>query len=329
MERGRRIVLRRIYHEAPDDIMELIVKLFSDLNSRGRVKGGMNVLRLVSKRLVRMVESCATRLVNTSEGDGPESFPLAFKRCKRIEHIRCDSRNLKSLEGCPDGLKSLYIGHGSQFRSLEQLRGCTQLERLTIMYADQVSDVIPLNACAKLKKLILPYSQVTDILAFASMPLLEEMVLLKSDNQPSIKDLSPLVQCKRLKKLEIRDNRDIEDISPLAQCTQLEDLDMSGLTKINDLKHLSSLTKLKDLDICIVPVEDLTPLSALQALEELHCRGIPLTTSLLPLARCSKLKLVDCGNNAKDHNLLKKRRPDIFVSQLAVRISSFYDLDPS
>ena len=31
VEQERRIVLRRIYHEAPDDIMELIVKFFSDM----------------------------------------------------------------------------------------------------------------------------------------------------------------------------------------------------------------------------------------------------------------------------------------------------------
>ena len=75
VEQERRIVLRRIYHEAPDDIMELVVKLFSDVDEDGRGKGGMNTSRLVSKRLMRMVESCATRLTQLDD-EGPESFPL-------------------------------------------------------------------------------------------------------------------------------------------------------------------------------------------------------------------------------------------------------------
>ena len=292
--------------------MELIVKLFSDVDEDGRGKGGMNVLRLVSKRLMRMVESCATRLVNT-KGDGPESFPLALRRCRRIGHIRCNSYDLKSLEGCPDGIKSLYIGDGESLHSLEPLRGCNQLESLEIWQSCQISDLSPLNACTRLKKLTLPYSQVTDISALASMSLLEEIELHKFEVQSSIKDLSPLSQCKRLKTLNIGGNREIEDISPLAQCSQLEKFLMWGLTKITDLKPLSSWTKLKELTIRSVPVQDLTPLSVLQNIEWLDCRFIPLTTSLLPLARCIKLKriMIYCDRDAKYLDLLKERRPDI------------------
>ena len=316
VEQERRIVLRRIYHEAPNDIMELIVKLFSDVNEYGWGRGGMNVLRLVSKRLMRVVESCATRLTQLDQY-GPESFPLALRRCKRIEHIRCNSRKLRSLDGCPDGLKSLHIGQVDSLHSLDPLRGCTELEIFDIEVAHQISDLNPLNACTRLKTLILPYSQVTDISVLSSMPLLEEISLQKTGDpslkEPSIKDLSPLAQCKRLKKLNIAGNQDIKDISSLSHCTQLEKLQMWGLTKISDLKHLSSLTKLKNLDISHVPVEDLTPLSALQDLKMLVCRGIPLTSSLLPLARCIKLKNLYCYGNAKDLDILKEKRPDLEI----------------
>ena len=47
--------LRRIYHEAPDDIMELIVSRCSDVDGYGYGRGGMNDLRLADKRLKRMV----------------------------------------------------------------------------------------------------------------------------------------------------------------------------------------------------------------------------------------------------------------------------------
>jgi hypothetical protein len=63
-QRETDLFLSRIYHEAPDDIMELIVTLFSDLDEDGILEGGMNVLRLVCKRLMRVVELFATRLTN-------------------------------------------------------------------------------------------------------------------------------------------------------------------------------------------------------------------------------------------------------------------------
>ena len=114
-EKETMVAARRLYHEAPDDVFELIVMLLSDLNEDGWVKGGLNVLRLVSKRCMQVVESVATRL--TGKG-AVNSISAAVKRCKRIEQIRCNS-SLRSLEGCPDGLKSLYIDYGSNLESLE------------------------------------------------------------------------------------------------------------------------------------------------------------------------------------------------------------------
>ena len=55
VEQEKRVVLRRIYHEAPNDIMELIVMIFSNLGENGIGKGGMNVLRLVCKRLIKLM----------------------------------------------------------------------------------------------------------------------------------------------------------------------------------------------------------------------------------------------------------------------------------
>ena len=51
----------RVYHEAPDDVFELIVMLLSDVNEIRRGNGGLNNLKLVSKRCLRVVESVATR----------------------------------------------------------------------------------------------------------------------------------------------------------------------------------------------------------------------------------------------------------------------------
>jgi hypothetical protein len=132
-------VSRRVYHEAPDDVFELIVFRSSDVGEDRWGSwvgmGGLNALRLVSKRCLRAVESVATRLTRKGYAD---SLPqVTLKRCKRIEHIRCihdrwSIRRHNSLEGCPDGLKSLYIGDGFQMKSLEPLSACKELESLEI-----------------------------------------------------------------------------------------------------------------------------------------------------------------------------------------------------
>jgi hypothetical protein len=96
-------------------VFELIFMQFSDVNETGigmgGMMGGMNVLRLVCKRLMRVVESCATRLTYQSN-NGPDPFPKALRRCTRIKHITCLS-HIRSLEGCPTGLKSLNINSAS------------------------------------------------------------------------------------------------------------------------------------------------------------------------------------------------------------------------
>ena len=50
-----RVAARRFYHEAPDDVFEVLVKLFSDVFENGDGLGGLNVLRLVSKRCFAMI----------------------------------------------------------------------------------------------------------------------------------------------------------------------------------------------------------------------------------------------------------------------------------
>jgi hypothetical protein len=52
-------------------LMELIVVQLSNVDWYGLGKGGMNVLRLVCKRLMRVVESCATRLNYQRVNGGP------------------------------------------------------------------------------------------------------------------------------------------------------------------------------------------------------------------------------------------------------------------
>ena len=107
-------------------------------------------------------------------------------RCGRIEVIRCQSHNLRSLEGCPDGLKKLWIGD-----------------------APNLSDPSPLASCSIMENLWIIDSSITDISVVASMPHLEVFVCQKDDARPSIKDLSSLSSCPRLKGLLLYSNLEI------------------------------------------------------------------------------------------------------------------------
>ena len=202
-------------NDLPDDLLRLIALKLSHV-VYGEGKGGMNVLRLVSKRLMQVVESCATRL--TKLGDkGPESFPLALRRCKRIEHITCWSSFLKSLEGCPDGLKSLIIRYGDLLSSLEPLRGCTELESLEIGCSFRITDLSPL----------------------ASMPLLEDLKILGCSN---IKSLNPLSGLKKLRSCDVRGVDPQTSVLPLSLCESLKVL-ISSPMELSPAVDLEELMK--------------------------------------------------------------------------------------
>ena len=63
-------LLRQVYHEAPDDVFELIVSMCCKLNENGWGLGGLNAFRLANKRLKQVVESCTTMITNELEDDG-------------------------------------------------------------------------------------------------------------------------------------------------------------------------------------------------------------------------------------------------------------------
>ena len=137
-----------------------------------------------------------------------------------IEHIKCSSRNLKSLEGCPNGLKSLDM-YGYSLLSLEPFRGFTELESLVISNPCRISDLSPLASCTKIKKLTIGSSRVSDLSLLSSMSLLEELVICFCDR---IKSLDPLSGLMNLRKINCQGIDPQTSLLPLASCTGLDDL---------------------------------------------------------------------------------------------------------
>ena len=309
-----KVAARRLYHEAPNDVFELFVMCFPDADEVEMWgKGGLNVLRLVSKRCMQVAESLATRL--TSKVAVKKITSAVMKRCKRIEHIRCDGHYLVSLDMCPDVLiKSLIIDRGDRLKDLDHLSICKELETLQI-YVSNFSDLSPLSACTRLKRLSLTHSRVSDLTSLSSLPLLEELDLSSGQVFSQFKDLSPLLLCKRLRKLNIGRNRDIsmKELGSLSQCPDLEELSIYGQYRIISISFFEKgFTKLRFLDISdLVKLVDLSPLTKLHSLEELNCNDIGSGTSLLPLSRCCKLKKLIYDQYARDVHELKEMRPEL------------------
>ena len=63
------------------------------------------------------------------------------------------------------------------------------------------------------------------------MPQLEKVDL----SYDRINDISSVSHCKKLKRLDIRNNKGIEDLSPLCLCPDLEKLSIWNLPLIKDL----------------------------------------------------------------------------------------------
>ena len=243
-------LLRQVYHEAPDDVLELIVSKCFKLDEDDIGRGGLNAFRLANKRLQQVAESCTTKLTNWQKEDGPDSLPIhVIKRCGRLEEINCDNNNLRSLEGCPDGLKRLVVGNTSHLSDLSPLASCIKLE---VLYIDRKHED----------------SSITEISAVSSIPLLEEFCIRKS----SIKDLSPLSSCPILKRLWIGDNAVVKDLSPLSHLTALASLEIIDCPLITKLEPLSNLRNLNEL-YCygIHPDTSLLPLASCTGLKELEC----------------------------------------------------------
>ena len=146
-----KVAARRVYHEAPDDVFELIVLQLPDLDKNGWGKGDLNALRLVSKRCLRVVESVATRLMHEGNTD---SLPVAvLNRCKRIELSIWNLPLIKDLTFFEEGITKLRALNISflPVNDLSPLIRLQELEELDCPYIPWTTSLLPLARCLKLK----------------------------------------------------------------------------------------------------------------------------------------------------------------------------------
>ena len=308
----------QFYQDAPNDVFELIVSLFSIIDEKGEGKGGLNVLKLVDKRFKRAVDAVATRL--TQLGNQTSLIaPLpvaALKRCKGIQLVRADGYSLKQVEGLPIGLRTLIICNARCLPTLDILSACPRLETLDLGYAPSIKDLSPLMVCKRLKRLAIGYSGIVDVSLLPSFSFLVDLSIGKGGSGASIKDIVPISECKALKKIDLRGNHEItsKDLSLLRKCLDLEELVLWSMSQIKEVSFLNEgFAKLRVLNIGYAKVESLSPLMRLPNLEELDCQGLPPTTSLLPLASCHKLKMARSSENSKDLIELRAIAPELKV----------------
>lgn len=195
--------------------------------------------------------------------DGEATLRLALdlmQNCNRFVLDNCHISNeiLSQIrEDYRDKIQIVWrvsFGHGSALTDVEVIRSTYDL------VDDNCHDLI---YCEDVKYIDLGHNEYLDAVSFvAGMPKLEFAII----SGAPIKDLSPFMNCKKLKILEIAYCSYIEDISPLASCESLEMLNIC-YTSVTDL---SPLDNLQITHLCAISSSDKISLEEQNRFLELH-----------------------------------------------------------
>lgn len=195
--------------------------------------------------------------------DGEATLRLALdlmQNCNRFVLDNCHISNeiLSQIrEDYRDKIQIVWrvsFGHGSALTDVEVIRSTYDL------MDDNCHDLI---YCEDVKYIDLGHNEYLDAVSFvAGMPKLEFAII----SGAPIKDLSPFMNCKKLKILEIAYCSYIEDISPLASCESLEMLNIC-YTSVTDL---SPLDNLQITHLCAISSSDKISLEEQNRFLELH-----------------------------------------------------------
>lgn len=178
----------------------------------------------------------------------------ALKKLQSLRTLHLDGNKIKDFSPLYDldGLSMLTISNmdisQTQLKKLkEELPGC-------IIYSDDAKeDIIEIKLGGKTFK-----SNVTEL----------------DLSGCSVRDISALSVCTKLKKLDLSDNS-VSDISALVDLPALTELDLSG-NRISDVSPLMSVTALEYLNLADNDIKSVAALRELTGLRELNLSGNPL-----------------------------------------------------
>ncbi len=179
---------------------------------------------------------------------------------------------------------------------------------------NKIKDLSPLKGLVKLNGIGLEGNPVSDLSPLAGLLSLEGIRAWRTP----ITDFSPLAKVRRLKWLEISDNKSLSSLSSLMGVKSLRRLDihrcaisdLSGLEAltqltsltlpdnlISDVSPLNSLKVLTHLNLERNVISDVSPLEELTRLKELHLNG-NVISDVSPLAGLTNLERLNLANNA-------------------------------
>ena len=169
---------------------------------------------------------------------------------------------------------------------IEKIGHMSELRSLTIIGANEISDIGPLANLTNLTYLNISQTTIGDMSSLAALANLETLYL----SYNPIGDISPLSGLVNLTTLTLWDSQVI-DIGPLAGLTNLSELNL-GNNQIGDISPLANLTNLTSLSFVYNPVGDVGPLANLTNLTWLSLSMIYLD-DVSPLANLTNLERLD------------------------------------
>jgi Leucine-rich repeat (LRR) protein len=153
---------------------------------------------------------------------------------------------------------------------LPELRNLTELRHLNVSGNRDLNEFDNAQALSGLTHVTLERTGLMDLRIVGAWPALEE---LRVDGTV-IDDLSPLVDCEKLLRLDLVSCENITDISPLADVTNLTHLDLEGCGGVQDISSLQGHPKLAWIDLTDTAIEDLSCLTSLPSLKRVWINGI-------------------------------------------------------
>ncbi len=191
-----------------------------------------------------------------------------------------------------EGLTSLYLDGLTDLRGIKH---CPNLESLELANTPEI-DLHPLSNLSKLQSFEL------DVLSpsqdYGPVRSLTNLRRLDLPNQywevGQLADLSFLRRLTKLERLNLH-GQEVGDITLLSGLTHVKGLDLSS-NQVGDISPLTNLTNLKVLDLSSNQITDITPLSNLTNLRGLWLSDNQIS-GISPLTGLSKLVILDLGGN--------------------------------